>query len=91
MDSNQISGIIRAVLAAIGGFVLAKGWVSAEIWAWLTGGALTIGPAIWSWFINRPSTIAAAAQKIDGVNVQVAPSAPDAVKTAVADAKAAGH
>lgn len=91
MDTNQLSGLIRTVLAALGGFVLAKGWVSAETWAWIVGGAATVGPAIWSWFSNRPATIAAAAQKIDGVNVQVAPSAPEAVKTAVADAKAAGN
>lgn len=91
MDSNQISGIIRSLLAAVGGFVIAKGWFSAEIWAWIVGGAATIGPAIWSWFTNRPATIAAAAQKIDGVNVQTSANAPQAVKTAVADAKAAGN
>jgi len=89
MNSDQITGIIRAVLAAIGGFIMAKGWVNAETWAWIVGGAATIGPAIWSWFTNRPASIAAKAQAIDGVNVQVAASAPQAVKTAVADAKAA--
>ena len=91
MDNNQITGLIRAILAAVGGFFIGKGWVSAEMWAWIVGGVATAGPAIWSWFANRPASIAAAAQKIDGVNVQVAPSASDSVKTAVADAKAAGN
>src|SRR6185369_15094872 len=54
MTSEQITGIIRAILAALGGFVLAKGWVSSETWAWIVGGAATIGPAIWSWVSNRP-------------------------------------
>lgn len=90
MSSDQITGIIRAVLSALGGFVLAKGWVSTEMWAWLTGGALTVGPAIWSWFNNRPSHQAANTQALAGVNVQVTAAAPEAVKTAVADAKAAG-
>lgn len=91
MDTNQLQGIIRAIMAAFGGFILAKGWVNAETWAWIVGGVATLVPTIWTWFSNRPSTIAAAAQKIDGVNVQVAPSASEAVKTAVADAKTAGN
>ena len=87
MTTDQITGIIRAVLAALGGFILAKGWVSAETWAWLTGGALTIGPAIWSWITNRPAAIAATAQSLPGVNVQTSASATESVKQAVADAK----
>lgn len=85
--SDQLGGIIRAILAAVGGFILAKGWVSAETWAWLTGGVMTIGPAIWSWFTNRPSAMAATVQNITGVNVQTTASAPEAVKEAVAAAK----
>jgi len=91
MTGDQIQGIIRAVLAAIGGFILAKGWVNAETWAWIVGGLSTVGPIVWTWFSNRPAAIAASAQKIDGVNVQVAPSAAPAVATAVANAKAAGN
>jgi hypothetical protein len=90
MSSDQITGIIRAVLGAIGGFVLAKGWVSNEIWAWIVGGAATIGPAIWSWFNNRPAHQAAVVQALPGVNVQTTAAAAPAVVTAVADAKAAG-
>lgn len=87
MTVDQITGIIRAVLSALGGFVLAKGWVNAETWAWIVGGAATIGPTIWSWFANRPAAIAASAQNIQGVNVQVTGSAPAGVATAVANAK----
>lgn len=89
MSGDQLLGILRAVLSAAGGFVLAKGWVSAEMWAWITGGALTIGPAIWSWLTNRPASIAAAAQNIQGVNVQVTGAAPAGVATAVQNAKGA--
>ena len=88
MTSDQITGILRAILSALGGFVLAKGWVNAENWAWITGGLLTIGPTIWSWVANRPAAIAASAQALPGVNVQTTPSAGAAVITAVADAKA---
>jgi hypothetical protein len=89
MTSDQITSIIRAIMAALGGFILAKGWVSAETWAWIVGGAATIVPAVWGWFSNRPSSVAAAAQNIQGVNVQVTSNAPAGVADAVTAAKAA--
>jgi hypothetical protein len=90
MTQEQVTGIIRAVAAAAGGFVVAKGWVSGETWAWLVGGAATVGPAVWSWFANRPASIAASAQNIKGVEVSVTSAAPAGVASAVADAKATG-
>lgn len=87
MTSDQITGILRAILAALGGFILAKGWVSAETWAWLTGGVLTLGGALWSLWTNRPAGIAASAQSLPGVEVETSSSASAAVKSAVAAAK----
>jgi hypothetical protein len=81
--NDQVTGIIRAVLAALGGFILAKGWVNAETWAWITGGVLTVGPAIWSWFNNRPSTQAATVQAMPGVEVTTTHMAPPGVAAAV--------
>lgn len=90
MSSDQITGIIRAILAAIGGFIIAKGWVNAETWAWIVGGVATIGPIIWSWVSNRPASIAAKAQALPGVTVNTTPAAGSAVQDSVAAAKAAG-
>ena len=87
MTSDQVTGIIRSILLAIGGFFIGKGYVSAETWAWIVGGAATIGPTIWSWVSNRPQNIAASAQNIQGVNVQVSQGAPSGVKEAVANVK----
>lgn len=87
MTSDQITGILRSVLAGLGGFILAKGWVTAEMWTWITGGVVTIGPVIWSWFANRPAAIAASAQNLTGVTVVTSAAASPAVKAAVADAK----
>ncbi len=88
MSSDQIGGLVRTLLGVVGGFILAKGYISAETWAWIVGGAATAAPAIWSWISDRPAAIAASAQNIQGVNVQVTGSAPAGVATAVADAKA---
>lgn len=90
MTSDQIGGLVRTLLGILGGFILAKGWINAETWAWIVGGAASAAPAIWSWVSNRPAAIAASAQNIAGVNVQVTGAAPEGVATAVANAKAAG-
>jgi hypothetical protein len=87
MTSDQITGILRAILAAAGGFILAKGWVNAETWAWLTGGILTIVPTLWSLWTNRPAGLAASAQGVKGVEVVTSPAASTAVQSAVAAAK----
>jgi hypothetical protein len=90
MSIDQILGIVRSILVAIGGFLVGKGYISSDTVNWVVGGVLTLGPAIWSWVSNRPAAIAASAQKIDGVNVQTSANAPADVKKAVADAKSNG-
>ncbi len=87
MTSDQIGGLVRTLLGILGGFILAKGWINAETWAWIVGGVASAAPAIWSWISNRPAAIAASAQNITGVNVQVTGSAPAGVAAAVANAK----
>ncbi len=87
MNSDQITGILRAAIAAGGGVVVGKGWLSGDMYSWLAGGAMTIGPAVWSWFTNRPASMAAKVQAIPGVTVQTAPTAPADVKAAVASVR----
>lgn len=87
MSSDQIGGLVRTILGILGGFILAKGWINAETWAWIVGGAASAAPAIWSWISNRPAAIAASAQAIPGVNVTTTSSATPAVAAAVAAAK----
>ena len=88
MTVDQITGVLRAILAALGGFVLAKGWFSVDVWNWIVGSVITIVPVVWSIINNRPSAIAATAQNITGVTVVTDNKASTAVKAAVADAKA---
>jgi hypothetical protein len=87
MTSDQIGGLVRTLLGILGGFILAKGWINAETWAWIVGGAASAAPAIWSWVSNRPAAIAASAQGIKGVDVTTNVSADPAVRSAVAAAK----
>lgn len=48
MDKNELYGIIRTVLAALGGVAVGKGWVDSETATSLAGAVATIAVAIWS-------------------------------------------
>ena len=48
MDGEQVWGIVRTVLAAIGGLAVGKGWISNDMLTAILGGGGTIFVAIWS-------------------------------------------
>ena len=53
MTADQFAGIVRAIVAAVGGFLVAKGVIDAETVATLAGVAATAGAAIWSFLSKR--------------------------------------
>lgn len=57
MTADQITGILRAILTAIGGYLVGKGIVDQATATSLIGAAVTIGGAVWSLWSNRPKTI----------------------------------
>jgi len=55
MTGDQVWGVVRAIAAAIGGYFVAKGTISAD---WLTqvlGGAGTLFVAVWSILSKKPA------------------------------------
>lgn len=48
MTAEQFAGICRAIVAALGGYLVAKGITDAATVATLAGAAATIGAAVWS-------------------------------------------
>lgn len=48
MTKNEIYGVARAVLSAVGGFVVARGWVDSETAVALAGAIATVVAAVWS-------------------------------------------
>jgi hypothetical protein len=48
MNGEQIAGVVRAIVAALGGFLVAKGVTDAETVAAVTGAAATLAAAVWS-------------------------------------------
>ena len=48
MTNEQLAGIIRTILAALGGALVARGYVDAETATTVGGAITTIAVAIWS-------------------------------------------
>jgi hypothetical protein len=48
MTPEIFGGIVRAVLAAAGGYFIAKGSIDAGMWATISGAVLTLVTAAWS-------------------------------------------
>jgi len=48
MNGEQIAGIVRAVVAAIGGYLVGRGITDAETVAAVGGAVATIAVAVWS-------------------------------------------
>jgi flagellar motor component MotA len=54
MDMNQINGIIRTILAALGGYFASKMKIDAETMQALVGACTTIIVAVWSIAAKMP-------------------------------------
>jgi len=77
MNWEQISSILRHVLTFGGGFIVAKGWVSAETMTGLVGAIITIGGAVWA-VVNKTSNniVASAAALPEVQSIKLESSAP---------------
>jgi hypothetical protein len=53
MTPAEIGGIVRAILAALGGVVASKGWVDSATLETIIGAATTIIVAVWSVWAKR--------------------------------------
>lgn len=57
MNSDQITGIIRAILAAVGGLLVQRGYVDSQNLNIIIGAVMTIGAAAWSVHNNRTGKV----------------------------------
>jgi uncharacterized membrane protein len=53
MTSEQFAGIARALVAAVGGYLVGKGLTDAETVAAVAGAVATIAAAVWSVLSKR--------------------------------------
>ena len=57
MSGDQIGGIVRALLAAAGGWAIGKGYIDSATATTISGAIVTIVVAGWSYYTNRPAKI----------------------------------
>ena len=75
MNSTQIGGLIRTVLAWVGGYVIAKGWLPSDLVTNIIGLGTVLAVAGWSWYTNStPVMVAAIAESPDVHKVVVTPA-----------------
>lgn len=48
MTKNEVYGVVRTVLAAVGGVAVGKGYIDSETAVALAGALATVAAAIWS-------------------------------------------
>lgn len=48
MTKAELHGVVRTLLAAIGGIAVGKGWIDSETAVSLAGAFATIAVAVWS-------------------------------------------
>jgi hypothetical protein len=53
MNGDQIGGILRAVLAALGGILVTKGYVDDATVQTIVGGVVSVAVAVWSVASNK--------------------------------------
>ena len=48
MNKNELYGVVRTLLAAVGGVAVGRGWMDSETAVALAGAGATIVVAVWS-------------------------------------------
>lgn len=56
MSQEQIFGVIRHVFTAVGGIVVAQGYVSDSLYTELSGAVLALAGVIWS-IVSKKTTV----------------------------------
>lgn len=57
MTREQVGGIARALIAALGGYAIGQGWADAQTVAELGGAAATVAVAVWSVMAKRKAKV----------------------------------
>ena len=53
MTGEQFGGLVRALVAAAGGYFALHGVFDAQTWTAIGGAAAVVGAAIWSYYTNK--------------------------------------
>ena len=57
MNADQVGGIVRAILTALGTIVVAKGWTDGATFTMISGAVVTLATTAWSVYSNRSGKV----------------------------------
>lgn len=57
MNNDQVAGIIRAIVSAVGGYLAGKGYIDSETAVAVGGAVVVIATAVWSFISKKPATV----------------------------------
>lgn len=57
MTSDQLGGVVRAMLAMLAGIAVKKGWTDGDSATTIVGGLTELAVAGWSWYTNHPDRL----------------------------------
>lgn len=55
MSGDQVWGVVRTILAAVGGWAVGKGYITNDLLTAVLGGGGTIFVAVWSYISKKPA------------------------------------
>ena len=59
MNGEQLGGIVRAIISAVGGYFVGKGIVDSATMTSIAGAVATLAAAVWSVWVKKPEAPAA--------------------------------
>ena len=57
MTSDQIGGVVRAILIFAGGWLVTQGWVDNATMQTIVGAVVTVITTLWSLYTNRAAKV----------------------------------
>lgn len=82
MNSDQIGGIVRAILSAVGGYFVGKGFLDASTLTTIVGAVTTLIVTGWSLWTNSTTAMIASVAEKPEVTKVVAPSLASSIPAA---------
>ena len=87
MNQDQVLGIVRTLIGSLGGYAIGRGWLNGEQVTLISGIAVAVVPAVWSYYAHTDSAkIASVTAMKDVAKVVIAPTAPSDSAAAAAAA-----
>ena len=67
MNQDQLLGVVRTILAAVGGWAVGKGYFDSQTWIEITGIVVAIVPLVWTLIVHTEQSKLASVESLPNV------------------------